>query len=222
MSQRLFNLEHQIAKLQEQINLISEENSKLLQAMQEAAGGQEFDWWELLKKANSNPVENFDNVRPGGSKPIRVPKTPKPMGPTPSQMREREALETFRRGFKPQPKPTPPGPNPSTPAKPGPSPTATSRPGFRPTLTPKLPTTPLGRLGVVGAVAATAYGVGTAIDQILHGRPGVPKDQLRPVPTELLPPPIPQMSPTNNQGGGGFKGYSPPGGGVGGGGGIGG
>jgi hypothetical protein len=97
--------------------------------------------------------------------------------------------------------------------------TNTYRPGFRPPVTPKIP---FGRAGALGLAGAIGYGAGTAIDQILHGRPGVPKDQLRPVPTELLPPPIPQMSPTNNQGGGGFKGYSPPGGGVGGGGGIGG
>jgi len=87
---------------------------------------------------------------------------------------------------------------------------STTRPA--PLFTPKLPTTPLGRLGLVGAAAAAGYGVGTAIDHILHGRPGVQKDQLRPTPTEheqlpspesLYPSPSKLIPPSGGQGSGG-------------------
>lgn len=191
MSQRLFNLEHQIAKLQEQINLISEENSKLLQAMQEAAGDPPPPRWQTRQALRYWGVEPRYSTRDS----------------------------TKFRGYVRRPTPESAG---KTNLR-APAPPATT---YRPSTTPRLPTPKPPFFGkgantVVNA-ALLGYGVGTAIDQILHGRPGVPKDQLRPVPTELLPPPIPQMSPTSNQGGGGFKGYSPPGGGVGGGGGIGG
>jgi hypothetical protein len=108
--------------------------------------------------------------------------------------------------------------SPNTP-RPGNSPTSTTRPPLRlPTL--PIPKSPLGRLGVVGAVAASAYGLGTAIDQYIVNPQG-PKATPRPYQQDVLPSPeslypAPSVS-QNHTGGYGGSGSGGSGGGLGGG-----
>lgn len=185
MSQRLFNLEHQIAKLQEQINLISEENSKLRQAMQEAAGDPPPPRWQTRQALRYWGVEPRYSTRDS----------------------------TKFRGYVRRPTPESAG---KTNLR-APAPPATT---YRPSITQRLPTPkpPFFGKGANAVVntALTAYAVGTAIDQIMHGRPGVPKDQLRPAQTEQLPSPESLYpAPSNAQ-----SSARPPSGGQGSGGGL--
>lgn len=83
--------------------------------LNEAAGGRDYEWWELLKKANSNPIENFDRYNPQRyprdfAKPVRVPKGKPWRQNAPEQWRrDRDELSRFQRGYKPRPQPTIPG-----------------------------------------------------------------------------------------------------------------
>lgn len=94
-------------------------NSYRKMILNEAAGERQWEWWELVKRANSeyldpnsgystrNPIGHTPNSRPVK---VRVPKGKPWRQNAPEQWRrEREELSRFRQGYKPRPRPTIPG-----------------------------------------------------------------------------------------------------------------
>ena len=209
------NFVRQISESYIQMKLDEERQSLLFES--------EREWWELLRKHGELPSQRDGNTwstrNPTGKRPwrgeggrVRVRKTERPMGPTPSQQAARQELEAFRKGYRPRPTPAQ---TPQVPRAPT-GPTTTTRTPFR---LPKIPPAALRLLGRANAVAGAAllgWELGTAIDQYLH--PPGPKAPPRPFnQQDVLPSPESLYpSPSNAAGGGGGGGGGGLGGGMGG------
>jgi len=192
----------------------------------------EMEWWELLKKAGSSPQQwdgqdptktwstrNWTGKTPWrGDGRVRVRKTERPMGPTPSQQATRQELEAFKRGYRPKPSQTPQTPQvPRVPT----GPTTTTRPGV-PNLqslpTPKFPAFRGGKLaGSLGALQLAwmfGQGVGEIFNTVVY--PQGPKPTPRPYQQDVLPSPESLYPAPSNAAGGGGGGGGGLGGGMGG------
>lgn len=93
-------------------------NSYRKMILNEAAGERQWEWWELVKRANRDldPNSGYSTRNPIGRRPwrekvpIRVPKAKPWRDNVPAEwQRQRDELSRFRQGYKPRPIPTIPG-----------------------------------------------------------------------------------------------------------------